>query len=211
MNTAMSPLELTILVLEFVGTAAFALSGILAALRKNFDLVGVVLVALAAAFGGGTLRDVLIGRQPFYWVQNEALIWALLLVCVLLPLWLRNRDLSSDSRFLLIADAVGLGIFTAISAGFALEQGFSLLLAASIGALAAIAGGILRDILVNEVPVVFSDHRPYATVAFFGGLAVVASEGMAIIPEAKLLIATGLIVLVRLLAIRFDWRLPRWR
>ena len=211
MSLNLSPLEITILVLELLGIAAFALSGILAALRKNFDLVGIVLVAVAAAFGGGTLRDLLIGRQPFYWVQNEVLVWALLVICAALPLWLRKRELSGDSRLFLIPDAVGLGIFTCISAGFALQQGFSPLLAAGVGVLAAIAGGILRDVLVNEVPVVFADHRPYASVAFIGGLAVVAMENLALLPELKLLLATALVVVVRILAIQLDWRLPRWR
>lgn len=197
--------------LELVGISAFALSGILAALRKSFDVVGVVLVAVAAAFGGGTLRDILIGREPFYWVQNEPLVWALLAICVLLPLFLRNQKLSEDSRLVLIPDAVGLGIFTCVSAGFAIEQGFSPLLAAGVGALSAIAGGILRDVLVNEVPAVFSDHRPYATIAFFGGIATVLLDGLAILPELRLLAATALVVLIRILAIQLDWRLPRWR
>lgn len=206
-----NPLELTILVLELLGISAFALSGMLAALRKNFDIVGIVLVAMAAAFGGGTLRDLLIGREPFYWVQNELLVWALLATCIILPLWLRTRELSGDSRLVLIPDAVGLGIFTCISAGFAMDQGFPPLLAAAVGVLAAISGGILRDVLVNEVPAVFADHRPYATIAFFGGLVVVAFENLDILPELKLLFATALVVVIRILAIQLDWRLPRWR
>jgi uncharacterized membrane protein YeiH len=211
MILSQSPLDLTILLLELLGIAAFALSGILASLRKNFDVVGVVLVAIAAAFGGGTLRDLLIGREPFYWVQNELLVWVLLGICVILPLWLRKRRLSGDSGLVLIPDAVGLGIFTCISTDFALQQGFSPLLSAGIGALSAIAGGILRDLLVNEVPAVFSDHRPYATVAFLGGIAVVLLDQTPVLPELKLLLATALVVIIRILAIRLDWRLPRWR
>lgn len=200
-----------LLAFEVLGVLAFALSGVIEAARKQFDLVGVVLIGAITAFGGGTLRDVLLDRRPFFWVENELWLWVLIASCVILPFVFRARHVEFTSRAMLIPDAFGLGVFTAFGTLIALQSGASPLIAVVMGLTTAVFGGVLRDVLVNEVPRVFSDHNPYATLSFAGGWVVVALWQLNVDPVLTVLIASVSIVLARLAVIRFGWELPRWR
>lgn len=200
-----------VIALEVLGVIAFALSGVIEAARKHFDLVGVVMVSFVTAFGGGTLRDVLLERKPFFWVEQEFWVWALIGLAVALPFFFRSRHMELTERAILVPDAIGLGIFTAGGTHIALELGSSPLVSVLMGVITAVFGGVLRDVLVNEVPRAFHDHQPYAVVAFAGAWIVVLLDALAVPTSITLLVGSSSIILVRLLAIKFGWELKRWR
>ena len=204
-------LDTILIALEAVGVLAFALSGIIEAARKHFDLVGVVMVGFIAAFGGGTLRDVLLDRRPFFWVEQEFWVWVLIGVGVALPFFFKAQHIELTEKAMLIPDAVGLGAFAAGGTHIALQANASPLIAVLMGVITAVAGGVLRDVLVNEVPRAFHDHQPYAVIAFAGGWLVVLLSYLGTPEYLDVLIAAALMILLRLLAVRFGWELKRWR
>lgn len=204
-------LDTFLISLEAIGVIAFAISGIIEAARKHFDLVGVVMVGAIAAFGGGTLRDVLLDRRPFFWVEQEFWLWALVAVGVALPFFFKARHIEFTERAMLIPDAFGLGIFAAGGTHLALQAGTSPLVAVVMGVITAVFGGVLRDVMVNEVPRAFNDHQPYAVIAFAGGWLVVLLSFLRTPEYLDVLIAAIAMVVVRLLAVRFGWELKRWR
>jgi uncharacterized membrane protein YeiH len=205
--TALSVLTL----LEVIGVVAFALSGIIEAARKHFDLVGVVMVGFIAAFGGGTLRDLLLDRKPFFWVEQEFWVWALVGVGVALPFFFKARHMELTERAMLVPDAIGLGAFAAGGTHLALMSGASPLIAVVMGVITATFGGVLRDVLVNEVPRAFHDHQPYAVLAFAGGWLVVLLSYLNVPENLDVLIGALAIIGLRLAAIKFGWELKRWR
>ncbi len=204
-------LETFLISLEALGVIAFALSGIIEAARKKFDLVGVVMVGAIAAFGGGTLRDVLLDRRPFFWIEQELWVWLLIAVGVSLPFFFRARHIAISERALLVPDAFGLGIFAAGGTHLALVSGQSPMVAVLMGVITAVVGGVLRDVLVNEVPRAFHDHQPYAVIAFAGGWLVVLFDFLMLPASISVLASGSVMVLVRLLAVKYGWELKRWR
>jgi uncharacterized membrane protein YeiH len=204
-------LETFLITLEALGVLAFALSGIMEAARKQFDLVGVVMIGAVTAFGGGTLRDVLLDRRPFFWVEQEFWVWALILVGLSLPFFFKANHIALTEKAILIPDAVGLGIFAAGGTHLALVAGMSPMIAVLMGVITAVAGGVLRDVLVNEVPRAFHDHQPYAAIAFAGGWVLVLLGYLNTPEYLDVAIAAILMVAIRLIAVRFKIELFRWR
>ena len=202
-----------ITVIEALATLAFALSGLLAAARKRLDAVGVVVVAGLAAFGGGTLRDILLDRRPFFWVTHADWLWGLLGLCIVAMLFLRARHFGVTERAMQWPDALGLGLglFTAGGTEIALANGMPAIVAVLMGMVTAVFGGVLRDIVCNEIPSAFQDHRPYAVCSFAGGWVLVGAQQAGLSGEVALaaaaLTATGL----RVLALATGWQLPPWR
>lgn len=200
-----------LIALEVIGVLAFALSGIIEAARKHFDVVGVVMVGAIAAFGGGTLRDVLLDRRPFFWVEQEFWVWVLLGIGVALPFFFKANHIGLTEKAILIPDAFGLGIFAAGGTQIALATGSTPLIAVLMGVITAVAGGVLRDVLVNEVPRAFHDHQPYAVLAFAGSWVVVLMSYLGTPESIDVLVGASFIIILRLLAIKFGWELKRWR
>lgn len=196
---------------EIIGTLAFALSGLIEAARKRLDLVGMAMVAGLAAFGGGTLRDILLDRRPFFWVENEIWVWILIALCIGALLFIRGRHLEPTQRAMQWPDAVGLGAFTAGGTQLALNAGVPAIISVIMGVLTAVFGGVLRDIVVNEIPKAFSDHIPYAVIAFTGAWVVVFLNLMNV--EAFIAVAVGAVftIVLRVLALLLGWRLPVWK
>ena len=209
----LSPLWATRLhsALELAATLAFALSGVIEAARKRLDVVGVAVVAFAAAFGGGTLRDLLLDYRPFFWVQQIEFLWIVLALCAGAMLFMRQRHLRPTERAILWPDAIGLGLFTAIGVDRALALGQPALVAVMMGVVTSVFGGVLRDVLVNEVPRALSDHRPYALWAFAGGWLYVVLLGAALPPWLALSITVVATAGLRVLSVYRDWQLPSWR
>ncbi|MBL8340993.1 MAG: trimeric intracellular cation channel family protein [Rubrivivax sp.] len=205
-----APLALALTIIEAGATVAFALSGLLAAARKRLDAVGVCVVAFLAAFGGGTLRDVLLDRRPFFWVEHATWLWALLALCALAMLFLRARHFAPTERAMQWPDAAGLGLFTAGGTQVALQAGMPAIVAVLMGVVTAVFGGVLRDIVCNEIPSAFSDHRPYAVCAFLGGWVVVGAQAAAAPPWAGLLGAVVAAGGLRMLALATGYVLPQW-
>src|SRR4051795_11158691 len=160
------PPLITRYVLDLAGVAVFAISGVLAAGRKNLDLLGVAVIAVVTAIGGGTLRDVLLDRHPIFWIADPTYLWVILAATVVtlgyVRLWIASR------RALLIADALGLAFFTIGGVEIAQQAGHSDLIALLMGTITGVAGGVLRDVLLGEIPLIFRPGRLYATAAIGG-------------------------------------------
>jgi uncharacterized membrane protein YeiH len=199
------------LAVEACATVAFALSGLIEAARKRLDVVGVCVVAGLAAFGGGTLRDILLDRRPFFWVEHAAWLWALLALCVAAMLFLRARHFALTERAMQWPDALGLGLFTAGGTQLALSLSLPAIVAVLMGMVTAVFGGVLRDIVCNEIPRAFSDHRPYAVCSFAGGWVLVLAHWLAAPQWLGLVLAGACATLLRVLALLLDWRLPAWQ
>jgi uncharacterized membrane protein YeiH len=197
--------------IEAVATVAFALSGLLEAARRRLDAVGVCVVAGLAAFGGGTLRDVLLDRRPFFWVAHATWLWGLLALCTVAMLSLRRRHFALTERAMQWPDALGLGLFSASGTQVALAAGVPALVAVLMGVVTAVFGGVLRDIVCNQIPRAFADHRPYAVCAFVGGWVLVAAQSLGLDAAAALLVAAAVTTLLRVAALASGYRLPAWQ
>ena len=200
-----------LVVLEGIGVLAFAASGLLAGATKRLDAVGVAVIAFLTAFGGGTLRDLLLDRGPFFWVANEGWVWAVIVLAVVGPVVLRSRHIEPTAEAMQWPDAVGLGLFAASGTQVALDSGASALVATLMGVVTAVFGGMIRDILVNEIPWVVSSYQLYAVIAFAGGWLVWALGALGLDPVMAVSIGALVTIALRILAIVFNWRLPAWR
>jgi uncharacterized membrane protein YeiH len=196
---------------EIVGTAAFALSAIIEAARRKLDAVGVCAVATLAAFGGGTLRDVLLDRRPFFWVEHSEFLWLVLSLAILAMLFLRGRHLAPTERAMQWPDAIGMGLFCASGVQISLQLGMPMLVVVLMGMVTAVFGGVLRDVVCNEIPQVFRDHRPYALCAFAGGWAMIGADAMGLSEWTCLLVGFIVTTAIRFAALIFNWRIPSWR
>jgi uncharacterized membrane protein YeiH len=202
--------SLLLTVVEAVATLAFALSGLLEAARKRLDAVGVCLVAGLAAFGGGTLRDVLLDRRPFFWVAHSEWLWAVLGLCVVAMAFLRSRHFELTQRAMQWPDALGLGLFSATGTQLALAQELPGIVAVLMGVITATFGGVLRDIVVNEIPTALHDHRPYAVCAFAGGWVLVVAQHGGVPAGLALLLGAACATVLRVAALVTGFTLPRW-
>lgn len=182
----------------------------LEAARKRLDVVGVCVVAGLTAFGGGTLRDILLDRRPFFWVQHAVWLWALLALCTLAMLTLRTRHFELTERAVLWPDALGLGLFSASGTQIALDMQMPAIVAVLMGVITAVFGGVLRDIVCNEIPSAFRDHRPYAVCAFIGTWMLVLAQALSAPDWLGLTSAAATTVTLRGLALWSGYRLPGW-
>jgi len=206
-----SPLSTAQFAIEAAAILAFAISGLLEAARKKLDAVGVCIVVGLSAFGGGTLRDILLDRRPFFWVEHSVWLWVLLTLSVLSMFFLQARHFALTERAMQWPDAIGLGLFTAGGTQLAIAASMPAIVAVLMGMITAVFGGVLRDIVCNEIPQAFRDHRPYAVCSFAGGWVVVAADQLGLTGWVGLLAGASLATVLRGLALVFDWRLPQWR
>ena len=169
-----------IYVLDLAGTAVFAISGALAASRKNMDIFGFSVLALMPAVGGGTLRDVLIGRYPIFWIADNAYIIVAVVAAVVV--FFTARRVSSRKTLLIWMDAVGLALFAVLGAQISLAHGVSPLVATIMGIVTGVVGGMIRDVICNEVPLILS-REIYATAAFVAATTFVAASSYGV-PES---------------------------
>ena len=189
---------------SIAGTAVFALSGALLALRQGMDVIGVSLIAAITGVGGGTLRDVLLGDLPPDWVQAPLPIMVCILVAVT-ACFCNRAIVGQRMNWLLYADAAGLALFAVLGTKAALQVDAHPLVAILFGAMSASFGGIIRDVICNETPLLLKQEI-YITAAVVGAGAFVLLPD-AFGEEANALIGTLLAFVVRFLAIQFDWRL----
>ncbi|MBI2309101.1 MAG: trimeric intracellular cation channel family protein [Rhodocyclales bacterium] len=197
--------------IEATAILAFAASGLLEAARKKLDIIGVCTVVALAAFGGGTLRDILLDRRPLFWVEHSSWLWILLGLSLLSMLFLRGRHFKPTERAIQWPDALGLGLFTAGGTQLALTAGTPVIVAVVMGMITAVFGGVLRDIVCNEIPSAFRDHRPYAVCSFAGGWCVVAADHFGVVDWLGLAAGAAVAFALRAMALACDLRLPTWR
>ncbi len=164
-------------------------------------------MAIVSAFGGGTLRDILLNRHPLYWIEHwQFLVYIFVFSAVEIVLLRFKKDFSSR-KILILIDALGLGLFTASGVGIALEMNISLLPAALIGVITATFGGVLRDVLCNRNPQLFQPTEPiYATCAFLGAWSYILLHRFA--PAFAVIVCIAVTFLIRVLAVRFNFKLP---
>lgn len=203
-------LESILIAIEVAATFAFAVSGLIEATRKRMDIVGVFSVTFVSAFGGGTLRDVLLDRRPLFWVQNHEYVWLVLALALAAPLLLKARRHQLVDKVMEVADAFGLGLFAISGTSLALVAGMPSIVSLLMGAITAAFGGVLRDVLCNEIPKVFHDHIPYTLCAFIGCSMFLGLHALDIAPHLSTTASIGVITGLRLLAVARGWRVPAW-
>ncbi|WP_417321107.1 trimeric intracellular cation channel family protein [Emcibacter sp.] len=186
------------------GMSVFAISGALAALRRELDPFGLLVIATVTAVGGGTLRDVLLDL-PVFWVENPSALYVILGAAIITPFW--ARLLESRMKVLIWADAFGLALFTATGTQKAMLAGSSAIVAVTMGVMTAAAGGAIRDILCNEIPLVLRKEL-YAVPAILGGSSFYLLTKASVAPELTLAISCIVTLLVRLVAVTFSFSLP---
>lgn len=192
--------------LDLLGTAAFAASGAWAGIRRKMDLFGVLVLGMVTATGGGTLRDLLLGDFPPFSLKDETYLYISLGVALAVFLW--HRHLEFLRHPLLYFDAVGLGTFVVIGTVKALEFNLGFLGAVMMGVVTATAGGVTRDVLSNQVPLILRKEI-YASACAAGAILLVILHNLQIPHPLPALVAAATVITVRLLAIRHNWSLPR--
>jgi uncharacterized membrane protein YeiH len=199
---------LIIYYLDLLGVAVFAISGALAAGRKSLDLLGVLVIAVVTAIGGGTLRDLLLDRHPIFWIADPTYLVVISVAALLTLAYVRLRRPPGNS--LLIADAFGLALFTIMGARIAEAAGLSPIIIVLMGAMTGVAGGILRDVLSAEVPLILR-RDIYATAAIAGASLYLVVQAIGWGEIAATGVGVGAIALLRMLAILRGLRLPVFR
>ncbi|MGB5255642.1 MAG: trimeric intracellular cation channel family protein [Woeseiaceae bacterium] len=192
-------------ILEMAGTAAFAVSGALAASRKNMDIFGYCVLALMPAVGGGTVRDIIIDRVPVFWVSDNRYV-AVAIIAALIVYFTSYKP-GSRRQILVWMDALGLALFAALGTEICLQHDTGALVAIMLGVTTAVTGGMIRDIICNEIPLILS-REIYATAAFIASVAYVIADNIGLVEQLSLLIAVAAGFTLRALAIVYDWSLP---
>lgn len=193
--------------IEMLGVAVFAVSGALAAGRKSMDLLGVVVIAMVTATGGGTLRDLLLDRSVFWIVQPQFLVVIAIAALLTVPY---VRFARPPEKFLLVADALGLALFSIAGARIALGLGQPALIAVVMGTITGVFGGVLRDVLCNEIPMTLRKGHIYATAAIAGCALMVLLLHFGASAGASAGAGMGTIAVLRLGAIAFNLTLPEF-
>lgn len=193
--------------IDYAGTVSFAVSGSFAAMQRRLDPFGVLIIAFVTAVGGGTIRDILLGNTPVSWMRTTTTP-LVILVAALVSMFLR-RGTERLQKPLLLFDSLGLGFFTLVGIEQASRYGLHPGMCIALGTITGCFGGVIRDILLNDIPVVFRQEI-YATASILGGiLYYLLLEFSITIPLAKLL-TIGFIFVFRLLVVRYRWALPRF-
>ncbi len=196
-----------IYLLDLCAVAVCAITATLEAQRRELDLFGVTVIAVIAGIGGGTLRDILLGRLPVYWI-NDPIYVVVGITAAMLTFFIR-RKINIPRNFFLLPDAVGLALFTVIGTSIAMNMQVNWFIAALMGVVTGVFGGVIRDILCNEVPLIFRTDI-YATAALAGALLLITLDSLGMDHHLAVIVAMGTIILGRLAAIRWHIHLPRF-
>ena len=193
-----------LLLVEIIGTLAFAISGIRLAAVKNFDWFGAFIVGFVTAIGGGTLRDLMLGATPFWMLNSWYMIVTALALFIVIVL---KRYLVRLNGTFFIFDTIGLGLFVVIGMSKSLEYGFSPWVGIIMGTITGAFGGVIRDILINEMPLVFRKDI-YASACIVGGCLSGPCAAVSFSPAVQQSACALFTISVRFLAVRFGWELP---
>jgi uncharacterized membrane protein YeiH len=191
--------------LDIIGTMAFAMSGALTAMNKKLDPFGVFIIAFVTAVGGGTLRDIMIGRTPVGWMLDLKYVYVIAIGFVLAIIFRKKFDRLRTSLFLF--DTIGLGVFTLIGLEKGINIGLHPVICIALGTLTACFGGVIRDILCTEIPVIFR-REIYATICILGGIVFFLLRKLNLDNDILYLTTSIVIISVRLMAVKFKWYLP---
>ncbi len=197
-------LPVTFVVIEFIGTFAFAISGVRLSSTKQFDIFGAWIVGMATAIGGGTIRDLMLGLNPFWMTNGSYFVCCALAV---LAVGMFGRYIIHHNYTWFIFDTIGLALFNVIGIEKTLALGHSYWVAITMGAVTGAGGGIIRDVLMNDVPLIFRSEI-YALACVAGGLVYALCHWMGLSVEISALLSIVCVILIRILAVRFHWQLP---
>lgn len=192
-------------IMEMLGTSAFAISGALAALHRRLDVFGVLVITFATAVGGGTIRDVLIGNTPVAWLKDQQAI-SVVFVSYLLTL-LFKRYLRHLNKTLAVFDAIGLGFATIVGLQRGIEANLSPAICITLGMVSGCFGGVVRDVLLNEIPLVFRKDI-YASASMMGGLLYFMLARWDMLAPLAATISILFVVGFRLAVMRYNWEFP---
>lgn len=192
-------------ILDLLGTFAFAISGIRFAASRDFDLFGAYVVGLITAIGGGTTRDLLLNVRPFW---MEEIRYLLVTGVALLMVFFFREKLLKIGKALFVFDAVGLGLFTISGIEKSIELGMPVWVSLIMGMISGAVGGVIRDVVINETPMLFKKDL-YALACLAGGLAYVLTQNLGSWGILREIIAAGIIVAIRLLAVKYKLGLPK--
>jgi uncharacterized membrane protein YeiH len=195
-------------ILDMAGTFFFAVSGAMVAVKKKMDLFGVIVLGTVTAIGGGTLREILLGRFPPFVFRRD--IYIILAVAGAMFAFLFIEHLLQIGSAVLLADAVGLGTFVSIGVQQALSADITPASAVILGTVTAVAGGMIRDVLAGEVPFVLTRDF-YAVSCIVGGIFFIILRNLGLETNTVMMSTTLLVIIMRVLAIRYRWKLPRPR
>ena len=208
-------MQISIFILELIGTVAFAVSGAMVALKKNMDIFGVAILGLTTAVGGGALRDILLGNTPPVMFREP--VYALLAIFVSIVVFIPQvRHLLTHNhalydRMMLVMDSLGLGIFTVvgINTAYELSNDYTFFLLVFVGTITGVGGGVLRDVMAGDTPYIFVKHV-YACASAVGAVLCAALYG----PLGKapaMFLGALTVIIIRLLAAHYKWSLPHSR
>ncbi|MBT8184822.1 MAG: trimeric intracellular cation channel family protein [Eudoraea sp.] len=191
--------------IDILGTIAFAISGVLVAMEKKLDIFGVFIIAFVTAVGGGTLRDLLIGNTPVVWMRDHVYVFVII-GTVILAVVFRNQ-LKYLRTSLFFFDTIGIGLYTLVGIEKGLAAGMLPLMCIALGTITASFGGVIRDILCNEIPVIFRKEI-YATACILGGASYFLLRKLPFNDEYAYAAAILIVIGIRLLAVKFRIALP---
>ena len=193
-------------IIDILGTLAFAISGALVASDKKFDLFGVLIIAFVTAVGGGMLRDVLINSHPINWIGDLNYLYTIFLAVIFTFLF--KSKIAHLSKTMFLFDTIGISVFTLLG----LEKGLSFdlhpIIALIMGMISAVFGGVLRDVLTNQVPLIFQKEI-YASACLAGGISYLLLNHFRFPENIIFIISASVVVIIRVIAVRFHLQLPK--
>ncbi|WP_424989247.1 trimeric intracellular cation channel family protein [Flagellimonas sp.] len=193
------------LTIDILGTIAFAISGVLVAMEKRLDLFGVLIIAFVTAIGGGTLRDLLIGNTPVGWMHDLTYVVTIFISVVFAIIFVNKLKYLRKSLFLF--DTIGIGLYTMVGVEKGLEAQLLPIMCVFLGTMTACFGGVIRDILCNEIPVIFRKEI-YATACILGALSYFLIVQLPVKEEFAYIAGILIVIILRLLAVKFKISLP---
>lgn len=192
------------LVIDILGTIAFAVSGGLTAMKKKLDFFGIFIIAFVTAVGGGTLRDVLIDA-PITWMRDLTFVYVIAGATVVTILFRKKLNYVRKSLFLF--DTIGIALYTVVGVQKGIAADFPPIICIALGTMSACFGGVLRDILCTEIPIIFRKEI-YATACILGGVAYFLLLNTALSSDVVIIISGSIVIAIRILAVTFKWALP---
>ncbi|MEE9348794.1 MAG: trimeric intracellular cation channel family protein [Flavobacteriaceae bacterium] len=192
--------------LDIIGTFAFAVSGALVASKKNYDLFGVVIIAFVTAVGGGMMRDVLINYHPINWIGDLNYIWTILSAVVFTIMF--KSKIAPWSKTMFIFDTVGIAVFTLLGTEKGLNFGLHPFVAAVMGVVSAVMGGVLRDVLTQKTPLIFKKEI-YALACFIGAFVFLILNHYKLSLQIQYVITIITVIIIRVIAVKYHLELPK--
>ena len=192
-------------IIDILGTIAFAISGVITATKKRMDLFGILIIATVTSVGGGTLRDLLIGKSPVSWLLDSTFVYIIVATTIVAIIF--RKQLRYVRRSLFLFDTIGIALYTVTGVEIALLINLDPVICVALGTITACFGGVIRDILCNEIPVIFRKEI-YASACIAGGTLYVIMHHYGIAAGVNAIVSGLVVVIIRTLAVVYEVQLP---